>query len=281
MPPGQGFRTSTNTRTALAAASSFAWPEKDVTTKGSVISMKGKRSRRIDLENEVSATDEWATVLSCDASKAGLRTNSSVARLEMKLSTDVAGISIASQSADTDGTLKLGYVDDSVSLEDQVEVLPLFPTKNGTSTGCEVTLKWSREIEQGGVAQTVEISVSWPITLKRQEKELWTQINQIVVYADKEAMDQAKLGETFDPDTVTGSPSAALSPTAQSQPTAGQTSSVAPSSSASSSPPASASSSAVEAKPDTEAVEASQSSGSTLVYSVWGLVVSAVLALVV
>lgn len=250
--------------------------------KGSVISMKGKRSRRIDLENEISVTDDWETTVSCDASKAGLRTNSSVARLQMKLSTEIAGMTIASQSANTDGKLKISYADDTAYLEDQVEVLPLLPSKNGTSTGCEVTLKWSRKIEQDGMAQVAEISVSWPITLKRQEGDLWTQINQIVIYADKEALDQGTLGERFDPDTVGESASPSGSNSSMSASTAslsGSTSTESQPTSAAFKSSAGASSSAlsVAASPDTQPAEPISDAGRISGGSVWGLFVSAVL----
>lgn len=275
MPPRQvtgtvtrAVATGTLTRSAGAASSSFAWPEKDVTVKGSVISMKGKRSRRVDFENEISVTDEWATVLSCDASKAGIRTNSSVARFQMKIGTDVAGMTISSQSADSDGKIKLSYVDDSVSLSDQVQTWEV-PMKNGTLTGCEVSLKWSRKVEQYGVAQTVELSISFPIILKRQEAaELWTQINQIVVYADKEALEQAKLGETFDPDSVTGSPSSAAGSSTADLSAIGS-----PTAAASSAP-------AIPTAEAEGAVQPQSGTQRTWAGGAWGFVVAAVFAVV-
>lgn len=161
-----------------------------------VVSTNGQRSRRVEPE-EVEFSDEWEQTVSCDPSSAGQRTNSTQAKMEMEISTDVAGITIASQSSSSEGELKLSLGGVEVAKE-QVEQMQPPAGQEGTTTGCEVTFKWSREASLGDLSQKLEISWTWPILQKRQEAP-WGQIDQIVVFGDKEALKQVTLGKSYTP----------------------------------------------------------------------------------
>lgn len=168
------------------------------------VGTNGQRARRVDLEDEVEVSDEWETSMSCDPSEAGQRTNSTTAKMEMELSTDVAGVTIASQSSSSEGELKLSLGGFEVASE-QVERWQPPAGQEGVASGCEVTLKWSREVAVGDVAQTLSICWTWPILQserKRQANAPWGQIDQIVVFADKEALDEVTLGKPFEPESV-------------------------------------------------------------------------------
>lgn len=173
-------------------------------TGSRTVGTNGRRARRVDLEDEVEVSDEWETSMSCDPSEAGQRTNSTTATMEMELSTDVAGVTIASQSSSSEGELKLSLGGVEVASE-QVERWAPPAGQEGVSSGCEVTLKWSREVAVGDVAQTLSISWTWPILQSERKRQVgapWGQIDQIVVFADKEALDEVTLGERFEPESV-------------------------------------------------------------------------------
>lgn len=168
-----------------------------------VVSTNGQRSRRVEPE-EVEVSDEWEQTMSCDPSSAGQRTNSTQAKMEMEISTDVAGITIASQSSSSEGELKLSLGGVEVAKE-QVEQMQQPTGQGGTTTGCEVTFKWSREASLGDLSQKLEISWTWPILQKRQGQEgQWGQIDQIVVFGDREALKQVTLGKSYSPDNEGG-----------------------------------------------------------------------------
>lgn len=170
-----------------------------------VVSTNGQRSRRVEPE-EIEISDEWETTMSCDPSSAGQRTNSTTAKMEMEISTDVAGMTIASQSSSSEGELKLSLGGVEVAKEEVEQWKPQGADGGGgISTGCEVTFKWSREASLGDLSQKLEISWTWPLVQKRQDGGQWGQIDQIVVFGHKDALKQVTLGKSYDPDKDNGS----------------------------------------------------------------------------
>lgn len=232
-------RTTNLTSASLPPAGTGAIPA-PVPTGGNpgssgrrVVSTNGQRSRRVGPE-EIEISDEWETSMSCDPSSAGQRTNSTQAKMEMEISTDVAGMTIASQSSSSEGELKLSLGGVEVAKE-EVEQWKPQDGGGGISTGCEVTYKWSREASLGDLSQKLEISWTWPLVQRRQEGGQWGQINQIVVFGDKDALKQVTLGKSYDPDNDNGSSAVPSGSSAAGSAAAGSSQAAPPETSASAS----------------------------------------------